>query len=156
MKKLVLLSFLVLAIFSVKAQDMVFAKGDKAVNLGIGLNYSRIPVYISGEYCIMDDILEKGSIGVGAYAGMSYYYYHYYSTSLYFMAGARGAFHYQLMDKLDTYAGLSLGFDSWYTSFIRFGSFVGGRYYLTPKIGVFGEFAYGGVGYFTAGISFKF
>jgi hypothetical protein len=155
MKKIILLSVFVVAFFAAKAQSPIFVKGDKVANLGVGLNYSRIPIYIAGDYCISDGILDKGSIGVGAYAGISYYYYHFYSKSLYFNVGARGSFHYPFLDKLDTYAGLSLGIDTWNTYFFNVGSFIGARYYLTEKLGVFGELAYGGVGYLTAGITFK-
>jgi hypothetical protein len=156
MKKIILLSVFVIAVFASRAQDPLFEKGDKVLNLGVGLSYSRIPIYGALDFCIADGIAKKGSIGVGGYAGVSYYYYHYYNHSLYFNAGARGSFHYPFVDKLDTYAGVSLGFDTWYSSYIDFGSFVGARYYFKPNIAVFAELAYGGVGYLTGGIAFKF
>ena len=114
MKKIILLSVFIIAVIAVKAQDPIFVKGDKVVNLGVGLEYWRLPITVSGEYCITDGIAEKGSIGVGAYAGVSFNWYSYYTSSIDFLAGARGSFHYPFIDKLDTYAGLSLGIDTYY------------------------------------------
>lgn len=70
----------------------------------------------------------------------------------------RGAFHYPVTDKFDAYGGVGLGvrhsnrsgeglFSSTYTNLdspteFASGLFVGGRYYLTPNIGVFSELGY--------------
>jgi len=155
MKKLILLSVFIIAFCAVKAQDPVFVKGDKVVNLGIGLEYWRLPIAISGEFCIADGIIDKGSIGVGAYGGVSYNWNLSYTNALSFFVGARGSFHYPFIDKLDTYAGLSLGIDTYpYYNWIRMGGFIGARYPLTPKFNVFGEIG-SGLGYLNVGISFK-
>jgi hypothetical protein len=154
MKKLLLLSVLFIAFIAAKAQEPIFVKGDKVINLGIGLESWRLPITISGEYCIADGIVDKGSIGIGAYAGATLNWYAYYDK-FDVIGGARGAFHYPFIEKLDTYAGISMGIDTWYTAYIRLGGFVGARYQLTEKLNVYGELG-SGLGYLNVGISFKF
>lgn len=152
MRKLLTLSILLVLAFYVKAADPIFLKGDKVINVGVGLEYWRMPIYASAEFGVADNIFEKGSIGVGAYAGISYSWY--WSNSFSVLAGARGAFHYPILEKLDTYIGLSLGIDTYYTYFINPGGFIGARYPISDKLNVFLE-AGSGLGYLTGGISFK-
>ena len=110
MKKLIALALV--AIFSMpllRAQESMFNLGDKIVNLGIGIgsvyggglygNTTVPPLSISFEQGIVDNILEKGVIGVGAYLGYTSYKWHYvYSTWDYgwkytnIVIGARGSF----------------------------------------------------------------
>ena len=77
------------------------------------------------------------------------------------MLGARGAFHYQFVEKLDTYAGLMLGFDAVMssgasaTSGLGFSGFLGGRYYIKPKLAIYSELGYG-IAYLSAGVALKF
>ncbi len=153
MKKLILLFVVVLLAFSASAQSE-FAKGDKVISLGIGLDSYRIPVTLTGEYCVMDGIIEKGSIGIGAYAGAGFTWWSYYSSSIYFFGGLRGAFHYTFIDKLDTYAGISLGISSYYSHWINGGGYLGARYYMSEKMAFFGELGYG-LGLATVGVAFK-
>jgi hypothetical protein len=167
MKKIILLSVFVVAFFAAKAQNPVFVKGDKVVNLGID-NYATISA--SGEYGILDGIADKGSVGVGAFVGYGFRIlgskYYNYSHAL---AGVRGVFHYPFIDKLDTYGGLGIGLKythwSWDKSYwgysasdnsvgLSSGFFIGARYYLNEKLAVFGEAGYG-LGYLTAGVAFK-
>jgi|WetSurMetagenome_2_1015567.scaffolds.fasta_scaffold469056_1 hypothetical protein len=159
MKKLILLSVLILAFAATKAQEPLFVKGDKVFNIGVGIQSWRIPFAITGEYCVADGIIDKGSIGAGAYLGASYnWYYSGWYGSTYnhfsFLGGARGTFHYPFIEKLDTYAGLSLGIDTWYSHYISVGGFIGARYQLTPQFNVFGELG-SGLGYLHLGLSFK-
>jgi hypothetical protein len=60
MRKIIILAFLTIASFiEVKAADPIFVKGDKAINVGVGVEYWRVPITISGEYCVADGILDK-------------------------------------------------------------------------------------------------
>jgi len=169
MKKVILLSLLFIAAVAVKAQEPVFVKGDKAVNVGIGFD-NYINLSLSGEMGIMDGIADKGTIGAGIYAGVGSYISSYYSNYYRAMGGVRGTFHYPFIEKLDTYAGIGLGleyyrydydgilgyYDDHYSQMgLDAGFFIGARYPLTEKFTVFGELGYG-IGYLTAGISFKF
>ena len=163
------------------AQSPTFEKGDKVINLGIGFggygtwgyHVAVPPVSISGEVGILDNILDKGSIGVGGYLGYaSYketgYYANEYWTFNRLFIGARGVFHYPFIDKFDTYAGLTIGFNSYSWKWHGAGSqgaypgssglgssvFVGGRYYLSDKFGLMGELGYG-ISYINIGIALK-
>lgn len=187
MKK-ILIIFL-LSIFTlpfVAAQDNMFLVGDKVVNLGIGLGSSLYsgsfykssvpPVSISFEKGIMDGVLEKGVIGVGGYLGYSSYKseysffgdaYGWKYTNI--ILGARGSFHYPLVDKLDTYGGVIVGFniatskgygdfgtyaDPYSGGGLVFSPYVGGRYYFTEKIAAMAELGYG-ISYLNLGIAIK-
>ena len=78
----------------------------------------------------------------------------------YLMIGARGAFHYQFVEKLDTYTGLMLGYnvvgskffgddtgsytpEASSTSGIGYSAFVGARYHFSDKFAAFAEIGYG-------------
>jgi len=184
MKKLLLL--LVVACFTLTqlvAQEPTFVKGDKVLNVGIGFGTtlysgsyykSQIPpISASLEFGVADNILEKGVIGVGPYVGYSSYKYEYagwgwkYSNII---IGARGNFHYPLVNKLDTYTGLLLGYNV--SSSKEFGTstgydyhassggvvwawFIGGRYYFSDNFAAMLELGYG-VAYLNLGIALKF
>lgn len=149
-----------------QAQD-VFGKGDKMINLGLGLgssfgSLSLPPISASFDYGVADNLIngDNGSISVGAQVG--------FAGSKYAnigLVGARGAFHYQFASKLDTYAGLMLGYNyvNWKTgydaSFYSYDSFgynvfIGARYFFTDKIGAFAELGYG-IAYTTLGATFR-
>jgi hypothetical protein len=178
MKKIVF-SLLLAFSFAVASQAQVFAKNDKVVNLGVGIGsylggvgYSTIIPPISGsfEYGIVDGLINgKASIGVGGYLGFASQKYKYLNDSgwnyNYFILGARGAFHYQFVDKLDTYAGLMLGYNIATSSGDNVGNvsaggfvystFVGARYYFTESIAAFAEIGYG-IAVLQLGVAFKF
>ena len=182
-KVLVVLMFCVAFSVGVNAQN-VFSKGDNNLNLGVGIGsvlggtsgYSTTtpPLSVSYERGIVDHLFDdKSTLGIGAYLGYVANKYDFgggygwkYSHTI---VGARGALHYQLVDKLDTYGGLMLGYNivtsSWYGSQQNVGSasgsalgwslFLGGRYYFTDNIGAFAELGYG-IAYLQLGVSFKF
>ncbi len=159
MKKIIILALLILASFiEVKAADPMFIKGDKVINIGAGLEYWRFPITISGEYCVADGILDKASVGFGLYGGVgiNWGYRATYDPNLSYLAGVRGSFHYPLLNKLDTYAGLSLGMDTWYyNNWLRMGGFIGARYQLTDFFHLYGELG-SGLGNLNLGIALKF
>ena len=159
-----------------------FSKDDKVVNVGIGFgstiyngsHFSSKTPPISGtfELGIKDNLFdEKSSLGVGGYLGYrgakmeeSGYGWKYSSIII----GVRGAVHYQLVEKLDTYTGLMLGYNIGSASAIgssmsgSSGSaggvtaswYVGGRYYFTDKIAGMVELGYG-VAFLNLGIAIK-
>jgi len=182
MKKLLLLLVVVLfALPQLSGQDPEFIKEDKVLNLGIGFGttlYSGLhnkslvpPISASLEFGVADEILEKGVIGVGPYLGYSSYKYEYldwgwkYSNLI---LGARGNFHYPLLDKLDTYTGILLGYNIATAKWTGTGTedvsataggvvwswFIGGRYYFKETFAVMAELGYG-VTYFNVGIALK-
>jgi hypothetical protein len=120
--------FLSLTFGGIMAQSPAFFVGDKVVNAGIGLGstyytggaYSTSipPISFSYEQGIIDGVLDEGTIGVGGILGFSSYkwdwgnsflgdQYSYKLTTI--NIGARGNFHYPLVDNLDTYTGLMIG-----------------------------------------------
>lgn len=178
MKKLLL--FLFVAVFSLSqllAQESTFQKGDKALNLGIGFGSTYYGSYYGShtpalsaslEVGVKDGILDKGSLGIGGYVGYSSATWSgYYKTSN-IIIGARGTFHYPLVDKLDTYTGLMLGYNVYSYKYessyigskgtagnVLLAWYAGARYYFTDSFAVMGEIGYG-IAYFTVGVSLKF
>jgi hypothetical protein len=163
MKKIfAVLMVLFFAISQSGAQQPSFNKGDKVIDVTIGVphlygyGWGIPPVIASFEMGIVDGILDKAAIGVGGYAGFSsaswlgnsYFNFHF---------GVKGAFHYPFVDNLDTYAGILTGYTiSDLASYgLDWGGFVGLRYYFSDSFGVNAEAGYG-VTFLRAGISFKF
>jgi len=183
-KNLLLLILIIFPLFKISGQDPAFNKGDKVLNLGIGVGSAWYTGYgfttlvppISGsfEIGVADNVIDKGVIGVGAYLGYFLNKYTYpidnegWKFSNLFI-GARGNFHYPLVDKLDTYLGLTVGINSVsessfggytgpsYSSYggLRFAGFLGARYYFKETFAVMGELGYG-VTYLNLGIALKF
>lgn len=182
MKKL-FLPLILIALFVLPSQAQnTFVKGDRVVNLTVGLGnrlysgaaYSNITPALAGsfELGVKDDLFdENSSLGVGAYVGytgaeFSYgpgYGYKYSNIII----GARGAVHYQLIESLDSYAGLMLGYnivsDKTFgtgtfgnpdASEFDFALYVGGRYYFTERIAGVLELGYG-ISYFNIGVAIK-
>lgn len=185
MKRLFLLLACALVATAASAQD--FTKGTWVGNLGIGIgttyysngNYnSKIPpISFSLETCIVDNLFdEHSSIGVGGYVGFTQAKWKYNDNTgyknRYTVIAARGSFHYQFVNNLDTYATLMMGYrintygyygdwdDSYNTTSSNSGfdvnALVGARYYFAPAFGVFAELGYGGISYFTLGVALRF
>jgi hypothetical protein len=155
------------------AQNGGYAKGDKLLNVGVGINsyYSGgIPFGASFEVGITDDISVGGNVDY-----LSYKYKelgNFKFTALYF--GARGSYHFNTLlnignEKVDLYGGAALGYRvfSWkddysggglkssYGSGVYLGIFAGGKYYFASNIGAFVEL--GAIGSTNArlGVAFK-
>jgi len=179
MKKILLLFVMAsFALTQLVAQEPIFVKGDKVLNLSLGLgshyytSYYKMsvpPVAASLEFGVADGIIDKGSIGVGPYLGyFSSKYAGYWKTS-YLVLGARGNFHYPLLEKLDTYTGLMLGYNivsykdlegysgdySGSSSGISSAWFIGGRYYFNDNLAAMLELGYG-IAYLNIGVALKF
>lgn len=193
MKRKLFTSVLLVALFIAagmqQSKAQTFDVGDKVINAGIGLGatyYSGTyytagfpPIIISGEYGFKDDI-GPGVIGLGAYLGFDSYKWEYsYLTYDYgwkyttVIIGARGTYHMEFIDDLDTYGGLLLGFQIvndkpignypvgiGYLEPDAAGAFVysffaGARYYFSDNFGVFGELGYG-IAWLSLGAALKF
>jgi hypothetical protein len=165
------------------AQEPTFSKGDKVLNLGLGLGstlYSGTyykttlpPISASLEFGVVDNVLEKGSVGVGPYVGFSSHKWEYSGWGYKYtniVVGVRGSFHYPLLNKLDTYTGLLLGYDivsakefgtlvgydyGVSSSGIAWSWFVGGRYWFSEKVAGMLELGYG-IAYLNIGVALKF
>jgi len=152
--------------------------------LGLGSTYYPLgsaykttipPVFITGDYCLRED-LGPGNLGIGGYIGFSGYKYDYAFDDWYvkyntFIIAGRGTYHFvDLVDKLDLYGGILLGaeivshrdnfnddtFDySYNSSGLAYSLFAGARYFFTDNIAVMGELGYG-IAVLSLGVSFKF
>ncbi len=181
-KNLLLVSLFVLGFLVGNAQEV--AKGDKIVNLGVGLGsalysgsyYSSTVPPISGSLeVVMDDQLfdGKGAWGLGGYLGYAASKYKYtgydygwkYSNII---IGPRGYLHYNLVEKLDTYVGAMLGYNvvssKWYGggssvgsasgSGVIFSGFVGARYFFNDNVAGMVELG-SGIAYLNLGVALK-
>jgi len=184
MKKNYLIALtLLITLPALQAQESMFNLGDKVINLGIGLgntlysgtyyNKGVPPVSFSYEQAIVDEVLEKGVIGLMGYVGYTSYKYDYLGWGYKYsniIIGAGGLFHYPLIDKLDTYAGILLGYNianatefgtpsGWdynaTSGGIVFSGFIGARYYFTEQFAAFAQVGYG-IAYLTLGVSIRF
>ena len=189
MKKLLVSTLILVFAFSISnAQESTFSTDSKVVNLGIGIGSTLYggfasnvvpPISISFEKGVKDNVLEKGSIGVGGYLGFASAKWDYtdYNGSYgvrytNIILGARGSFHYPLVDKLDTYTGLMLGYNigsskytatGYYNTYpvqtSAYGGFtwswyLGGRYWFNDKIAGMAELGYG-IAYLNLGVAFN-
>ena len=157
-------------------------EGNKIINLNVGFitqfnngNIQVPPITLSFDYLLTQ--VGPGIISVGAMAGyatskedLRLYPGNYYTYS-FILLGARGAYHWfpGQNDKIDTYAGITLGYDITshkYTGFagatdisqksaMLGGMFAGIRYFIVPHFGVNAEFSYG-ISAISIGGSFKF
>jgi hypothetical protein len=187
MKKMItVVTALLLSLPFLHAQESMFNLGDKVVSLGVGFGstfyhgsyYSMglPPISLSYEQAVKDDVLEKGVIGVIGSVGVSSYKYRYdwlggsygwnYTN---FFFGVGGTFHYPFLDKLDTYAGIMLGYRVLTTKEygdvpggtysdasggFQFAGFIGARYFFTEKFAAYLQLGYG-ISYINLGISIK-
>lgn len=150
------------------AQNGAFSKGDKLLNIGIGVNSfydGGIPFGASFEKGITNNI----SVGLNAdylssdYASLKF-------TAFYF--SARASYHVNDLlkiesEKYDVYGGPTLGYRSFswkdtdqnlgdnYGSGLFLGLYVGGRYYFNDKIGLFAEVGFIGSTNGRIGVAFK-
>ncbi len=180
MKRMLLISTLLIIAVSLSFSQMAYKKGDQVINLGIGLGgfagaYGSGGIAITGgyEYGIHENISLGGVVGYSSssedvFAGYGWKY-------TYILIGARGAYHIDLLKdpKIDTYGGVLLGYNivsssatgnlpTYYgygsysasASYLAIGVFVGGRYYFNPKWAVQAELGYG-LGILNVGIAYK-
>lgn len=178
-------SILLFTIFVVSnAQTPTFEKGNGVASLTIGLGNALYssgatssvpPISASYEVGVVENVFDRGVIGVGGYVGYTSATWEYNflgswswkSTDL--IIGVRGALHYPFVDNLDTYAGLMLAYNinTWKetgtvsTGYTRdsYGGiilpgFVGARYYFNEKFAGVAELGWG-IAYLNIGIAVK-
>jgi hypothetical protein len=181
MKRILLLSMLIVFVASLSFGQMAYQKGDQVINLGIGLGgfagvYGSGGIAITGgyEYGIHENISLGGVVGYSSSSQDVWGDYGWKYT--YILIGARGAYHLDLFHKkdIDTYGGVLLGYNivsssakgtepvhgwGWSSyspsaSYLAIGVFIGGRYYFDPRWAVQVELGYG-LGILNVGIAYK-
>lgn len=148
---------------SANAQE-TFRKGSHDLRIGVGVSgrkHVSLPALSAiYEHSIADGIMEYGSIGLGGSVEFESYNFEGVKAHALFIA-ARGAFHYEFVDKLDTYVGLQAGFFNSSNSLglssgnkFHVSGILGARYLFNESIGLFGELATGEISTFKLGVSF--
>ncbi|MDO7849888.1 hypothetical protein Q5H92_26245 [Hymenobacter sp. M29] len=163
-----------------------FDVGDNVVNVGIGFGnrYGYGTAFFGGSSSVSPALsvsyergllpLGPGVLGAGLFVGYQGATYNFGSGDKWkftdIVVMLRGAFHYPVLPKLDTYGGVGLGLRHAGVSFegnsfynvgaassndVALGLFVGGRYYFTPGIGAFAELGYDQT-YLKIGLAGKF
>lgn len=164
-------SFILIAVALLLVSGTAFSQsplpvGKSQLNLGVGLSQWGVPVYLGFDYSVHKDITIGAEVSYSSYR--EDYHTVYYRHSIFGISG-NGNYHFnslfQIPQKWDFYAGLNIGFYIWgspadypgsHSSGLGIGGQIGGRYYLSDKIGLNLEF--GGGNAFTGGkfgISFK-
>jgi hypothetical protein len=148
-----------------------YDKGDKLLNLGIGLGYyyggGGVPLMASFEFAVTD------AITVGPYFGYTSRGYTGGWRYTFLDFGVRGSYHFSELfeirnEQIDIYGGANLGYavssytynggnfdNDLYPSQVRFGLHAGIRYFFSEKVAGFGELGFG-LAPLALGISFKF
>lgn len=161
-------------------------KDRMVLNLGVGVGNliypgtgftAKIPTLsASFEYCIIGHVFDdKSSIGIGGYFGFTGATYtapapsacQWNYTS--WVLAPRGYFHYQFVDRLDTYACTTVGYEisvissngnctdeaPSHPSTISWSGCLGVRFYFTPALAAMAEVGYG-ISYLNLGLAFSF
>lgn len=159
MKKVLTLIIVAIIGFGFNTQAQ-YEKGQIDANVGIGLlatfgaGKAQIPpISLALDFGITDNISLGGYFGYSTFKEEIMNYSWNYT---YMIIGARGAYHFDLVDNMDTYAGLLLAYNLASVKLeggsglpepevggIAYSGFLGARYHFTEKLGVFGELGYG-------------
>jgi hypothetical protein len=136
----------------VQAQETM-SKGQLVGSARLGLNSGGFPVAVAVDYGVVSGFINgNAAVSVGGEVGLFMYNRVDAGLGLHLSAAARGNFHYEFVDNLDTYVGLNLGILG--RSF-AIGGHLGARYYfgnwgLNLELG--GGTTFGG----SIGVSMKF
>ncbi len=183
MKKLTFILTVLTLVFAnnVMAQNnpALFGNNSKHIRVGVGINSFGMPLEVSYDQGYKQDLfgIEKLNLGLGGYLGyygnreeigvwtdgdtFGYKYSH-------IVLGVRGLFHYPLIPKIDTYAGLMLGYNIASAKFFgngmdpgsasaggfAFGSVIGARYQFNNNWGIYAEAGYS-ISYLSFGLVFS-
>lgn len=179
MKKLTLIiAVIAICSASTNAQSL-FEKGTQLFKMGVGLNANGTPLEVSYEKGIKEDFLGVDGLVLGIGGNVGYYGYKedfsllnssYSWKYTNIVVAGRALAHYPLINKLDTYAGLVLGYNVASTKYdgpnagsvtspsaggLVLGGLVGARYEFSQNWGAYAELGYS-ISYATIGVAYKF
>ncbi|MEQ8474416.1 MAG: hypothetical protein RIC35_24680 [Marinoscillum sp.] len=153
MKSIILTSIALLLISVNSFGQSPLPVGNSQVNFGVGLSNWGVPFYLGFDYSIHKDITLGGELSYRAYR--ENWRSDYYNHSVIGFSG-NGNYHFNsaldIPRNWDFYAGLNLGFYVWSSpdaydgnrsSGLGLGAQIGGRYYLSNKVGLNLEFGGG-------------
>jgi len=158
MKKVLLLA--VLACMSVVSfSQNSLSTGRTQLNFGVGFSDWGVPLFIGFDHAVSNDVTLGGELSYRSYR--EYWDQYYYDHSITGISG-NANYHFNNLFSIprnwDLYAGLNLGayiwsspdaYDGTHTSGLGLGAQVGGRYFISRKVGLNLEF--GGGNAFTNG-----
>lgn len=165
---------------NVNAQSFEAGDFDLNVTIGFGTAWYYESVYkmalpliaVGADYALIDH-WGPGVFGVGGIIGFNSYKYEYFGLiddirQNNFSIVPRATYHYQWVDRLDTYGGIGLGFKirtisgdnlpanlGSETDFV-FTIFAGAKYYFTDQFCVMTELCFYDLAFFNIGVGFKF
>lgn len=173
MKKTITTAAMLLAILLVNPFNLLAqysGEGTIDISAGIGLvsglpGSGGVPIALSGDYGLNENVSVGGVIAFASneerYSGGIGW------DRTHFIIGVTGSYHHSLVEGVDTYGGLMLGYNS--VSVSRVGSFVfpepdnsglvyqiyvGGNYFFTPNFGAYAELGYG-VAIINLGVTYR-
>ncbi len=174
MKKLISsLILLSMSLTSLMAQNSYRQNGDFTIDAGIGIGtagrsgYSLVipPMKVDAEYTILT--MGAGSLSVGGYFSLGVDRLKSYDTNVTtFLIGPMADFRYAVTDDIDIFGKIVVGYlgistsDTLLNSIVKgsqagAGAYVGGTWYLSPKMGIGAEMGYGGPSNLGVHLTFK-
>ncbi|HAH25425.1 MAG TPA: hypothetical protein DCL77_16985 [Prolixibacteraceae bacterium] len=179
MRKLALIVAAV-ACFSLgsSAQGM-FEKGTQLFKLGVGVNGNGTPLDVSYEKGVKEGLFGVDGLVLGLGGNVGYYGYKENFSNLAgsyswkytdLIIAVKGLAHYKLVEKLDTYGGVMLGYNVASVKYdgpnagsmpspsvggVVFGGIVGARYEFNQSFGAYAEAGFG-ISNLSIGIAYKF
>lgn len=151
-------SFILIAVALMFISGTAFSQsplpvGKTQLNLGVGLSQWGVPLYIGIDYSVQKDITIGGEFSYSSYRE-DYHNVNYRHNIMGFSGNGNYHFNsvFNIPQKWDFYAGLNLGFYVWtspsdyhgsHSSGLGIGAQIGGRYYISNKLGLNLEFGGG-------------
>jgi len=169
MKKTLLIASIVIfsiAIIIPNAQAQWEGKGTKNLNVGVGLGSTLgggLPIGASFDVGFNENIAIGGYAGYAGYTEDFGFFKYTYSNII---LGARGTYHLALVDNIDTYGGLMLGYNvasakadvagapAVSAGGFIWGGFIGARYMFSDKFGGMVELG-NGIAWLQLGLTVK-
>lgn len=147
------------AVYSTPASGFLADRpaGTVAANLGVGFGSWGFSLAVDGEYTFVN-FASGMSLAGGVYGTVGF------SEGTHIFVGPEAAFHWAVLDQLDLFTKLILGYHHYSYTYMGYtanagsfhaGAYVGATYYLSKTIGIGGVVGFGGPNV-AAQITFRF
>lgn len=143
---------------SVQAQSIkTMTKGSLVGSARAGFSGYGIPVAVAADYGILSGFINgNAAVSVGGELGIFAGNDEERGAFVDFSLAARGSFHYEFVQNLDTYAGVHVGLGIGDNLWPYITGHIGARYYFNERFGVNAEIGAGTGFNLSAGVSYKF
>ena len=123
-----LLSLVAICFLGLGVQAQEMSKGQLVGSARLGFSNGGIPVAVAVDYGVLSGFINgNGAVSVGGELGLYMYDRVEGGLGLHLSAAARGNFHYEFVQNLDTYLGVNLGVLG---RSLALGAHLGARYYF--------------------------